>query len=82
MEWTQFAIFFIGVFGIWLWQRSEHRTDWRQAQAQQVDVQAQIRAVVELVNQIRLDNQEFKTQWALENKDFHHRLLEIEKSRK
>lgn len=30
MEWTQFAIFFIGVFGLWLWNRTESRADARE----------------------------------------------------
>lgn len=30
MDWTQFALFFIGVFGVWLWQRSESSADRRE----------------------------------------------------
>ena len=29
MEWTQFVIFFIGVFGLFLWNRAESRADTR-----------------------------------------------------
>jgi len=29
MEWTQFAIFFIGVFGLFIWNRTESRADIR-----------------------------------------------------
>lgn len=29
MEWTQFAIFFIGVFGLFIWNRTESRSDIR-----------------------------------------------------
>ena len=29
MEWVQFIIFFIGVFGLFIWNRSEARTDAR-----------------------------------------------------
>jgi hypothetical protein len=30
MDWTQFALFFIGVFGLFLWNRAESRSDIRQ----------------------------------------------------
>ena len=33
MEWTQFAIFFIGVFGLFIWNRAEARTDARHMDA-------------------------------------------------
>lgn len=29
MDWTQFAIFFLGVGGLWLWARSEANVDRR-----------------------------------------------------
>lgn len=29
MDWIQFVIFFIGVVGLWLWNRSESRSDVR-----------------------------------------------------
>ena len=33
MDWTQFCIFFIGVFGLWLWSRAESRADMRNMDA-------------------------------------------------
>ena len=30
MDWIQFAIFFIGVFGLWLWNRVEANADRRE----------------------------------------------------
>jgi hypothetical protein len=27
MDWTQFALFFIGVFGLFIWNRTESRAD-------------------------------------------------------
>jgi len=33
MDWIQFAVFFFGVFGLWLWQRAEHRADMRHTDA-------------------------------------------------
>ena len=32
MEWTQFVIFFIGVFGLFIWNRTESRSDARQTE--------------------------------------------------
>jgi len=34
MEWTQFAIFSISVFGLFLWNRSESRSDLRQFESE------------------------------------------------
>lgn len=34
MEWTQFAIFTISVFGLFLWNRSESRSDLRQFESE------------------------------------------------
>lgn len=33
MEWTQFIIFFLGVFGLFLWNRAEGRSDARHLQS-------------------------------------------------
>lgn len=33
MEWTQFIIFFIGVFGLFIWNRAEGRADARHMDA-------------------------------------------------
>lgn len=33
MDWTQFIIFFIGVFGLFLWNRTEGRADARHMDA-------------------------------------------------
>lgn len=33
MEWTQFIIFFIGVFGLFIWNRTESRNDQRSTDA-------------------------------------------------
>jgi hypothetical protein len=34
MAWTQFTIFFIGVFGLFIWNRTESRADSRHHDAQ------------------------------------------------
>jgi hypothetical protein len=33
MEWTQFSLFFIGVFGLFIWNRTESRADVRHIEA-------------------------------------------------
>lgn len=63
MEWTQFVIFFIGVFGLFIWNRTESRNDIRY-------MDAKLEANRELVRAIHD-----------EMKDFHYRLLEIEKKK-
>ena len=50
-----------------LWLRSESRSDWRNLQDQIIEDR---REFISIINEIKL-----------ENKDFHHRLLEIERSR-
>lgn len=29
MDWTQFVIFFVGIFGLFIWNRTESRNDMR-----------------------------------------------------
>ena len=57
MDWIQFALFFIGVGGLWLWNRSEANAD-------------------------RRDIMKLLMEMKDEMKDFHCRLLEIERGRK
>ena len=64
MDWTQFAIFFLGVVGLWFWQITETRSDMRHMDN-------------------KLDaNRNLITAIHDEMKDFHYRLLEIERNRK
>ena len=63
MEWTQFVIFFIGVFGLFIWNRAEARTDIRHMDDKMESTRELVRAIHD------------------EIKDFHYRLLEIEKAR-
>jgi hypothetical protein len=64
MEWVQFIIFFVGVFGLFIWNRSESRSDIRH-------MDAKLEGQRNLMNEIHN-----------EMKDFHFRMLEIEKNRK
>lgn len=45
MDWIQFSIFFMGVFGLWLWNRTEARADRREACADRRDILNLIRAI-------------------------------------
>jgi hypothetical protein len=52
MEWTQFIIFFIGVFGLWIWNRAESRADARH-------MENMIRANRDVIDAIREDIKDF-----------------------
>lgn len=64
MEWVQFVIFFIGVFGLFLWNRAEARSDARH-------YDAQLKANTELFREIHRET-------LTEMKDFHGRLERID----
>jgi hypothetical protein len=64
MDWVQFVIFFVGIVGLFVWNRTESRTDIRH-------MDNKLDANRDLINAIHA-----------EMKDFHFRLLEIEKARK
>lgn len=68
MEWVQFVIFCLGVGSLWFWQRTETRTDIRH-----MDIK--LDANRELIHAIHKETTEMM-------RDFHFRLLEIEKGRK
>jgi len=68
MEWTQFAIFSISVFGLFLWNRSESRSDIRNIQQ---EIAADRRDILGLIKSIQE-----------EIRDFHGRLCAIEERRK
>ena len=52
MEWTQFVIFFLGVFGLFIWNRAESRADIRH-------VDSKIDAIRELTHAIHLEVKDF-----------------------
>lgn len=68
MEWVQFSIFFIGVFGLFIWNRTESRSDARH-------MDTQLRANSELIREVH-------NQIHAEMKDFHGRLCAIEEKNK
>ena len=75
MEWTQFIIFFVGVFGLFIWNRKESRADIRH-------MDTRLDAIRELTYAVREEGRVFRMEWMEESKDFHNRLCEIEKKRK
>lgn len=64
MDWTQLTIFFVGVFGMWLWQRTEANADRRQASAETSACRAELLGVLKAIQD--------------EIKDFHGRLCALE----
>ena len=71
MEWVQFAIFFIGVFGLFIWNRSESRSDIRH-----MDVQ--LKSNRDLILEVHKESMELRKEFLEESKDFHGRLCAIE----
>lgn len=71
MEWVQFIIFFIGVFGLFIWNRAEGRADNRHMDTKLETQRSLMNAIIEQNQMIQK-----------EINDFHYRLLEIERSRK
>jgi hypothetical protein len=67
MEWTQFIIFFLGVFGLFIWNRAESRADARHFDQELKEIRR------DMVDAIRSIDQEMK--------DFHGRLIAIEERR-
>jgi hypothetical protein len=74
MEWVQFIIFFLGVFGLWLWNRAESRADNRHMDAK---LESHRKEMAELLKVISDDMKDFHGAM----KDFHGRLCAIEERR-
>lgn len=75
MEWFQFIIFFLGVFGLFIWNRTEARADVRH-------MDHKIDAIRNLVDAIRTESREQINGMRQEMTDFHNRLCDIERTRK
>ena len=74
MEWTQFIIFFLGVFGLFLWNRTESRADVRH-------MDNKIDANRNLILEVHKETMALITSIKDEIKDFHYRLVEVEKKK-
>ena len=75
MDWIQFIVFGIGVGGLWFWQRAESRNDVRH-------MDTKLDANRELIREIHIETRDLMQAMKDEMKDFHYRLLEIERARK
>lgn len=45
MDWTQFIIFFLGVFGLFIWNRTESRADIRHMDSKLESTRELVRAI-------------------------------------
>lgn len=68
MDWMQFALFAIGTFGMFFWNRSESRNDMRHMDAKLEAFREETSALIRAIQQ--------------EMKDFHARLCVIEERNK
>ena len=75
MDWTQFVIFFLGVFGLFVWNRTESRNDWRH-------MDAKMESTRELVRAIHIEMKDFHEKLALQDQEFKMRLCAIEERNK
>jgi len=75
MEWTQFIIFFLGVFGLFIWNRAESRSDARHMDAKFESLRNLTDSKLEAIRELTFAIKE-------ETRDFHNRLCQIEKERK
>jgi len=74
MEWVQFIIFFVGVFGLFIWNRTEGRSDIRH-------MDNKLDSMRNLVDAVHKETQASIYAMREEMKDFHNRLCSIEERR-
>jgi hypothetical protein len=72
MDWTQFIIFFIGVFGLFIWVRTESRNDIRH-------MDNKLDSMRDLIHTIHTETHASLNGIREEIRDFHGRLCDIEK---
>ena len=75
MDWVQFTIMVIAFIGLFTWNRSESRSDWRH-------MDAKLESTRELVRAIHDETKSFQLAMMTESKDFHSRLCIIEERKK
>ncbi len=75
MEWTQFTIFFLGMFGLFIWNRTESRADIRH-------MDTKLESNRNLSIQIHKENQDLMNVIREDMKEFHARLCIIEERNK
>jgi hypothetical protein len=63
MDWTQFIIFFLGIFGLWLWQRSESNADRRE--------------IIQMIRSMEQETKEFHNRlYSLELRNARNRIID------
>ena len=72
----------MGVFGLFIWNRAEARADSRHVENIIQSDRNLIMGIRQEVIQFREEMQSFREQMNNETREFHYRLLEIEKNRK
>jgi HAMP domain-containing protein len=78
MEWVQFIIFFLGVFGLFIWNRTEARTDNRHLEARLDSHRNLIESIKEDGIKWREEMIALRKEAMQESKDFHNRLYSLE----
>jgi hypothetical protein len=68
MNWTQFILFFIGVFGLFIWNRTESRND--------------MRLVLSLLDGIQKEMKDFHGKLERQDADFKSHLLHLHEERR
>ena len=79
MEWVQFVIFFIGVFGLFIWNRAEARADNRHMDNK---LEAQRNLILAVHSETATLIKDLNEKWMQETKDFHGRLVAIEERKR
>lgn len=83
MEWVQFIIFFLGVIGLFIWNRAEGRSYNRHMDTKLEGQRALMQAIWEESKQNNEKwtkiSQVFNDKWLSETKDFHRQLIELER---
>ncbi len=78
MEWTQFAIFFIGVFGLFIWNCAEARADARHMDSK---LDSQRLATEAFLKGIQQEMKDFHGRLVRQDAEFRQRFLAIEERR-
>jgi len=76
MEWTQFAIFFIGVFGLFIWNRTESRADMRHMDTKLDSFREETNAMIKAIQN---EMKDFHTKLALQDQEYKNHLMNMHK---
>ena len=79
MDWVQFSLFFLGVFGLFLWNRAEGRADSRKHDQDNKELR---RELVDVIRSIHEEMKDFHGRLERQDAEFRTRLISIEERRK